>query len=82
MNSAGQVHDRELRQERRITAGVESGQLSASEFRNLENRELQVNAQRTADLKQDGGHLTPEQYWQLNQRLNNISGSIYQDRSN
>jgi hypothetical protein len=78
----GQVHDRELRQEHRILAGTEAGQLSGTEFHNLENRELQVNAQRTADLQQDGGHLTPEQYWRLNQRLNNISGSIYQDRSN
>lgn len=80
--SAGEVYHRELHQEQRIFNGVKDNQLTRSEFRNLERRELSVNAQRRADLRRDDGHLTSQQYQQLNQRLNRISGSIYTDRHN
>ena len=80
--SAGEVYNREMHQEQRIFDGVRDGQITASEFRNLERRELSVNAQRVVNLNHDGGHLTRDQYWKLNHRLNSISNSIYVDRHN
>ncbi len=80
--SAGEVSHRELHQEQRIFSGVKDDQLTGAEFRNIQRRELSVNAQRTADLRHDDGHLTRQNYQQLNQRLNRISGLIYHDRHN
>jgi len=78
--SAGEVYNRELHQEQRIFNGVKDSQLSRAEFRNLERRELSVNAQRMADLHRNGGHLTYGEYAHLNRELNGLSNSIYRDR--
>ena len=80
--SAGEVSHRELHQEQRIFTGVKDNQLTGAEFRNLQRRELSVNAQQTAELRRDDGHLTRQNYQQLNQRLSRISGLIYRDRHN
>jgi hypothetical protein len=77
---AGEVRNREVRQENRIYQGVQNGSLSRGEYDRLQGREAQINAQRRYDLAHDGGHLTPSQYGRLNREENRLSGSIYADK--
>jgi hypothetical protein len=69
-------------QQQRIAQGVRSGQLTAHETGNLENREASINHQAAADRAANGGHLTAQEHQQINQRQNNVSRSINQDKHN
>ncbi len=69
-------------QQQRIGQGVQSGQLTAHETGNLENREASINHQAAADRAANGGHLTPQEHQQINQRQNNVSKSINNDKHN
>jgi len=69
-------------QQQRIGQGVQSGQLTAHETANLENREASINHQTAADRAANGGHLTAQEHQQINQRQNNVSKSIYNDKHN
>ena len=69
-------------QQDRIANGVQSGQLTAGETKNLESREANLNQQIHADRTANGGKLTPQERQQINNRQNNISRSIYQDKHN
>jgi len=69
-------------QQDRIGQGVKSGQLTAGETRNLESRDASINHQVRTDRAANGGTLTPQERQQVNQRQNNVSRSIYQDKHN
>ena len=69
-------------QQQRIGQGVQSGQLTAHETANLEGREASINHQAAADRAANGGHLTGQERQQINQRQNNVSQSIYNDKHN
>ena len=69
-------------QQQRIGQGVKSGQLTAGETRNLESRDASINRQVRTDRAANGGTLTPQERQQVNQRQNNVSNSIYQDKHN
>jgi hypothetical protein len=69
-------------QQQRIAQGVRSGQMTAGETRNVEGREASINHQAAADRAANGGKLTPAERQQVNQRQNNTSKSIYQDKHN
>lgn len=56
--------------------------MTYGEYRSVENHDRAINAQRERDLRNDGGHLTPAQYHQLNRELNNNSERIYFDKHN
>jgi hypothetical protein len=73
---------RAANQQQRIGQGVQSGQLTAHETGNLENREASINHQAAADRSANGGHLTQQEHQQVNQRQNNVSKSIYKDKHN
>ncbi|MBB5340510.1 YXWGXW repeat-containing protein [Tunturiibacter gelidoferens] len=73
---------RAANQQQRIGQGVQSGQLTAHETGNLENREASINHQAAADRAANGGHLTAQEHQQINQRQNNVSKSIYNDKHN
>ena len=77
-----QVNTRQGNQQARINQGVNSGQLTPGETRNLENRDTSINRQAQADRAANGGNLTNNQKAQINQRQNNVSNSINQDRHN
>jgi hypothetical protein len=79
---AGEVHNREVRQQARIAQGVRNGSLTFGEYNRLENRMARVNGQRMADLRADGGRLTQAQREQLNRELNRDSHHIYYDKHN
>ncbi len=79
---ANQVNSRQGNQQQRITQGVRSGQLTPGETRNLQTRESSINSQAQADRAANGGYLTGQQRQQINQRQNNVSRSIYNDKHN
>ena len=69
-------------QQQRVAQGVHSGQMTAGETRNVEGREASINHQVAADRAANGGHLTAQEHQQVNQRQNNVSKSIYNDKHN
>jgi uncharacterized protein YjbI with pentapeptide repeats len=71
---------REMRQERRIYQGVQSGQLTSREFRRLENQQGRINAA-AARMRADG-RLNRLERARLNQMQNRSNRSIYQYRHN
>jgi hypothetical protein len=76
------VNDRRENQQDRIANGVQSGQLTAGETKNLETREANVNREIHADRAADGGRLTAQERRQVNRQQNNLSKSIYNDKHN
>jgi hypothetical protein len=80
--SAGEVHNREVNQQRRIHNGVRQGKINKREYRHIERREAAINRTRRRDLRAHHGHLTPQEQRNLNHRLNNTSRTIYRDRHN
>lgn len=79
--SAGPIRDRMVNQQQRVYHGVQNGTISGAEYRNLERREASVALQR-AYYSQTGGGLQPWEKARLNNRLNNISYSIYRNKHN
>ena len=76
------VNGRRYNQQGRIAQGVASGQLTAGETKNLENREAGLNKEIHNDRSANGGTLTPQERQQVNQQQNNLSKSIYNDKHN
>ena len=76
------VNDRRENQQDRIANGVQSGQLTAGETKNLEGREANVNREIKDDRSVNGGKLTQQERQQINHQQNNLSHSIYQDKHN
>jgi hypothetical protein len=76
------VNDRKQDQQDRIANGVDSGQLTAGETKNLESREANLNREVRDDRSADDGKLTPQERQQVNHQQNNMSRSIYRDKHN
>ncbi len=79
---ANEVNGRQGNQQSRINQGVNSGQLTPGETRNLQNRDTSINRQAQADRQANGGALTPQERQNINQRQNNVSNSINNDKHN
>ena len=78
----GSVNDRRQDQQDRIANGVQSGQLTAGETKNLEGREANLNREIKDDRQANGGKLTAQERRQVNRQQNNLSSSIYKDKHN
>ena len=76
------INQRLENQQDRIGQGVESGQLTARETANLENREAAINNEVRADRRANGGRLTGAERAQVNRQLNYSSHRIYRDKHN
>ena len=76
------IQDRKENQQDRIANGVKSGQLTAGETANLENKEAAINGETKADRAANGGKLTGAEKQQVNQQQNQVSKQIYQDKHN
>jgi hypothetical protein len=76
------VNQRRDNQQDRIANGVDSGQLTAGETKNLEGREANLNREVRDDRAAGDGHLTAAEREQVNHQQNNLSHSIYQDKHN
>jgi hypothetical protein len=69
-------------QQQRIGQGVRSGQMTAGETRNVEGREASIHNQAANDRAANGGRLTQQEHQQVNQRQNNVSRAIKNDKHN
>jgi hypothetical protein len=78
----GTVGERKEKQQDRIANGIDSGQLTAGETKNLEGREANLNRNERQMRAADGGKLTAADRTALNRQENRISGQIYQDKHN
>src|SRR5271166_6272645 len=76
------VNQRRENQQDRIANGVQSGQLTAGETKNLEGREANLNREIRDDRQANGGALTAAEHRQVNNQQNNLSKSIYKDKHN
>ncbi|MGB2592340.1 MAG: hypothetical protein WBG02_19210 [Candidatus Acidiferrum sp.] len=76
------IAQRKENQQDRIANGVKSGQLTAGETSNLENKEAAINGETRADRAADGGKLTGAEKQQINQQQNKLSNQIYDDKHN
>jgi hypothetical protein len=81
-SGAPTVNERRENQQDRIANGVQSGQLTAGETKNLESREANVNREIKDDRAANGGKLTQQERQQVNRQQNNLSKSIYNDKHN
>jgi len=76
------IQQRKENQQDRIANGVQSGQLTAGETKNLENKEAGINKEESAMRADDNGHLTAPDRTKLNQQQNKVSNQIYADKHN
>ena len=77
-----EVGARRNMQQQRIANGVASGQMSPSEAAKAENHEQNINRHIAADRAANGGKLTPQEKQNINQRQNNASRQIYNEKHN
>ena len=80
--NAQTVNQRRENQQDRIAQGVNSGQLTAGETANLENKEAAVNHEIHADRAANGGKLTGGEKARVNRQQNRMSRQIYRDKHN
>lgn len=76
------IQQRKENQQDRIAQGVQSGQLTAGETKNLETKEADLNKEERNMRADDDGHLTAADRTKLNQQQNKLSNQIYQDKHN
>jgi hypothetical protein len=76
------IQQRKDNQQDRIANGVASGQLTAGETSNLENKESDLNKEERDMRSLDNGKLTAADKATLNQQQNQLSKDIYQDKHN
>ncbi len=78
----GTIADRKENQQDRIAQGVQSGQLTAGETKNLETKEAGLNKEEHTMRSKDDGHLTSADRTKLNNQQNKLSNQIYNDKHN
>jgi len=76
------IQQRKKNQQDRIANGVQSGQLTAGETKNLENKEANLNKEERNMRSEDNGHLTAADRAKLNRQQNRLSNDIHQDKHN
>ena len=76
------IQQRKENQQDRIGQGVQSGQLTAGETKNLETKEAGLNKEERTMRSEDDGHLTAADRSKLNNQQNHLSNQIYNDKHN
>jgi hypothetical protein len=76
------IQQRKENQQDRIANGVQSGQLTAGETKNLETKEADLNHEEHTMRSEDDGHLTSADRTTLNNQQNHLSNNIYGDKHN
>jgi hypothetical protein len=76
------IAQRKENQQDRIAQGVQSGQLTPGETKNLETKEAGLNKEEHTMRSEDDGHLTAADRAKLNNQQNNLSNKIYDDKHN
>lgn len=81
-NPAPVVNQRKENQQDRIANGVQSGQLTAGETKNLEKKETGLNAEENRMEKRNDGNLSAADKARLTRQQNRMSRQIYRDKHN
>ena len=76
------IQDRKENQQDRIAQGIQSGQLTPGETKNLETKEAGLNKEERNMRAEDDGHLTEADRDKLNNQQNHLSNQIYDDKHN
>ncbi len=76
------IQQRKDNQQDRIAQGIQSGQLTSGETKNLETKEADLNTEEHTMREDDDGHLTAADRARLNNQQNRLSNQIYQDKHN
>jgi hypothetical protein len=77
-----QIQQRKENQQDRIANGVQSGQLTAGETKQLETRESRINKEEHNMATENGGKLTQADRARLTRQQNRLSNKIYGDKHN
>ena len=78
----GEIQQRKDNQQDRIANGVQDGQLTSGETKNLETKEADLNKEEHTMRQDDDGHLTSTDRTRLNNQQNHLSNQIYDDKHN
>jgi hypothetical protein len=78
----GEIQQRKDNQQDRIANGVQDGQLTSGETKNLETKEADLNKEEHTMRQDDDGHLTSTDRNRLNNQQNHLSNQIYDDKHN
>jgi hypothetical protein len=81
-DKAETIAQRKDNQQDRIAQGIDSGQLTAGETKNIETKEAGVNKEEHTMRTEDDGHLTAADRSTLNNQQNHLSTDIYDDKHN
>jgi hypothetical protein len=76
------ISQRKDNQQDRVAQGVQSGELTAGETKNLETKEAGINQEEHTMRADDNGHLTAADRTTLNRQQNRLSNQIYGDKHN
>ena len=76
------IQDRKTDQQDRIANGVQSGELTPGETKNLETKEAGINQEEHNMRTADDGHLTTADRSKINNQQNHLSNQIYTDKHN
>ena len=76
------IQERKENQQDRIANGVQSGQLTAGETKNLETKETALNKEEHNMRADDNGKLTAADRAKLTRQQNNLSNQIYRKKHN
>jgi hypothetical protein len=76
--NAGNIHTREIRQQRRIAEGIRTGNLTPNEAARLENREAALHREIRRD-RLDGPGLSLNERKKIARQQNRISNHIYRE---
>jgi hypothetical protein len=76
------IQQRKENQQDRIANGIQSGQLTAGETKNLETKEAGLNKEEHTMRADDNGKLTSADRSKLQNQQNHLSNQIYQDKHN
>ena len=76
---AGEIGERQKRQQERIGEGVSSGQLTPKEAGKLEAEERKIQKEKRR-FKRNDGKLGPKEKAKLNKDLNKASKDIYKEK--
>jgi hypothetical protein len=78
----GEIQQRKDNQQDRVANGIQDGQLTSGETKNLETKEADLNKEEHTMRQDDDGHLTSADRTQLNNQQNHLSNQIYDDKHN
>jgi hypothetical protein len=76
---AGEIEERQKRQQERIGEGISSGQLTPKEAVKLEAEERKIQKEKRR-FKRNDGKLGPKEKAKLNKDLNKASKDIYKEK--